>query len=189
VTDADLARRAREGDSDAFGELVDLHRGAVFRAARAALGSHAEAEDAAQEAFVIAYRRLATFRGEASFRTWLLAIAWRHALRRRRSLALRLRRFPYGTDDESTRSQPPDDARSNPQAALETAELTRHVRRLVGGLPGRLRDPLLLMAAGDHTYDEAAALTGVPAGTLKWRVAEARRMLRERLVGLGYADE
>ena len=86
MTDADLVARAREGDDSAFGELVERHRAAVFRATLAALGSHAEADDAAQDAFVLAYKRLDGFRGDASFKTWLLAIAWRQAISRRRSV-------------------------------------------------------------------------------------------------------
>src|SRR3954453_21872333 len=75
--DLDLVRRAQAGDADAFGELVERNRRAVFRAALAVLGSAAEADDAAQDAFVMAYRKLGSFRGEAAFRTWILAIAWR----------------------------------------------------------------------------------------------------------------
>src|SRR5262249_54559671 len=85
VTDAELVERARRGDRAAFGELVDRHRSAVYRAARAALGSAADADDAAQEAFLSAYRRLSSFRGDASFKTWLLTIAWHHAINHRRS--------------------------------------------------------------------------------------------------------
>ena len=61
VSDADLVTRARQGDPDAFGELVDRHQAAVYRAALAALGSPADAEDAAQDAFLLAYRRLDGF--------------------------------------------------------------------------------------------------------------------------------
>ena len=93
MNDAELVARARQGDAAAFGELVDRHRAAVFRAARAALGSHADAEDAAQDAFLLAYRRLDTFRGQASFKTWLLTIAWRQAINRRRSLSSIWRRM------------------------------------------------------------------------------------------------
>ena len=85
VSDVDLVTRARQGDAAAFGELVDRHRTAVYRAALAALGSHADAEDAAQDAFLLAYRRIESFRGEASFKTWLLAIAWHQAINRRRA--------------------------------------------------------------------------------------------------------
>ncbi len=86
VSDAELIARARQGDTAAFGELVNRHKAAVYRAALAALGSPADADDAAQDAFVSAFRRLATFRGEASFKTWLLTITWNQALNRRRKL-------------------------------------------------------------------------------------------------------
>ena len=86
VTDAELVERARQGDAVAFGELVDRHRSAVYRAALAALRSPADAEDAAQDAFLTAYRRLSSFRGESSFKTWLLTIAWHQAINQRRGL-------------------------------------------------------------------------------------------------------
>jgi RNA polymerase sigma-70 factor (ECF subfamily) len=84
VTDGELVERVRSGNTAAFGELVDRHRGAVFRAAFAALGNEADAEDVAQEALVLAFRRLDQFRGDASVRTWMVSIAWRLALSRRR---------------------------------------------------------------------------------------------------------
>ena len=90
VTDAELVALARQGDHEAFGELVTRHQTAVYRAALAAVGSPAEAEDASPDAFVSAYRRLGSFRGDASFKTWLLTIAWNHAINRRR----RLTRWP-----------------------------------------------------------------------------------------------
>ena len=93
VTDADLVNRARQGDPAAFGELVDRHRTAVYRAAMAALGSHADADDVAQETFVAAYRRLKGFRGDASFKTWLLTIAWNQSINRRRSVVRIVRRI------------------------------------------------------------------------------------------------
>jgi RNA polymerase sigma-70 factor (ECF subfamily) len=60
------------------------------------------------------------------------------------------------------------------------------VRTLIRGLPRKLRDPLLLTASGNHSYEEAAAILGVPIGTAKWRVAEARRRLKAKLQALGY---
>jgi RNA polymerase sigma factor (sigma-70 family) len=186
VSDAELVARARQGDTAAFGELVDRHRAAVYRAAHAALGSAREAEDVAQEAFLAAYRKMATYRGEASFKTWLLTIAWRRAISRRRRLASRWRRFVPGDPSES----PPRgrEART-PEGALIDAEMAQHVQRLVRALPARLRDPLLLCAAGEQTYHEIAVVLGIPDGTLKWRVAEARKRLKQRLTALGYGDE
>ena len=72
----ELVERARAGDTEAFDELAHRHGGAVYRAALAALGSPSDAEDVAQEALVLAYRSLNSYRGEASFKTWVVAIAW-----------------------------------------------------------------------------------------------------------------
>src|SRR5215467_9413788 len=82
--DLELVRRA--GDVAAFGELVERNRRAVFRAALAAVGSATEADDVAQEAFITAFQKLDGFRGEASFKTWLLSITWRKAIDRRKSV-------------------------------------------------------------------------------------------------------
>ena len=100
MTDLDLVRLAQAGDVEAFGELVERNRRAVFRAALACVGSPAEADDVAQDAFITAYKKLHTFRGEAQFRTWLLSITWRKAIDRRKSISrwLRLAVSP-GRDD------------------------------------------------------------------------------------------
>src|SRR5688500_6166407 len=86
AVDLALVRLAQAGDDHAFGQLIERNRRAVYRAAYAALGSEADADDVAQETFVAVYQKLQGFRGDASFRTWLLAIAWRKALDRRRSV-------------------------------------------------------------------------------------------------------
>jgi RNA polymerase sigma-70 factor (ECF subfamily) len=90
VEDDELVERALKGDASAFDELVLRYGTAVYRAALAALGSPADAEDVMQDAFLLAYRKLSHFRGEASFKTWLLAITWHRALRRRQNPARRL---------------------------------------------------------------------------------------------------
>ena len=123
--DPDLVRRAQAGDTDAFGELVQRNRRAVFRAALAALGSTADADDVAQEAFVTAYRKLGSFRGDAAFRTWLLAITWRKALDRRKSVArwLRLTVTPTDSDADAANwiEQMPADQRTQEEDARRRA--------------------------------------------------------------------
>lgn len=185
VSDSELVERARRGDHAAFGTLVDRHRIPVFRAALAALGSREDAEDVAQEAFVAAYQHLQEFREEASFKTWLLAIAWRKALTRRRSVRSLLRRFVQ--PPEEVEWQVPDASRTQEQAAIDE-ELQRHIRTEIARLTPRLRDALLLSAVGDQGYTEAAGTLGIPVGTLKWRVSEARRQLRVRLAAAGYGQ-
>ena len=187
MTDAELVDRARRGDADAFGTLVERHGCAARRAALAVLRSPQEADDVAQEALVTAYRKLDTFRGECAFRTWLLRIAWRQAQDRRRGLARRLRRLlPWAAAGE--RGGAPEAILASPDQALAAGELHDHIARLVEALPARLRDPLLLASSGEHTYAELSTILDVPAGTLKWRVSEARRLLKERLARHGYRD-
>ena len=68
-------------------------------------------------------------------------------------------------------------------------ELQRNVTRLIGTLPKKLRDALLLAGTGEHTYEQISQMLGAPLGTVKWRVSEARRVLKKKLAALGYAYE
>ena len=181
VTDAELVERARAGDHAAFGLLVDRYQHVVVRAVRAVLGPGNDADDVAQDVFLRAFRRIGGFRGEATVKTWLLAIAWRQALSHRRSIASRLRRFTAASDDAL---DPPSTGRLQDQA-LADIELRRAVARVVRALPAKYREALMLFATGDHTFDEMSQALGVPAGTLKWRVSEARKRVKQKLERLG----
>jgi RNA polymerase sigma-70 factor (ECF subfamily) len=179
-----LVAAARTGDREAFGDLVTMHQRIVYRTALAALGTREDAEDATQEAFVIAWQKLSGFRGEALFRTWLLTIVWRKALDRRRQRRLWWNRTQSGTMpalvDPLDRAQ--DDAPS-PERAAVSRDMADRVRHEIVQLSPKLKDTLLLATSGEHTYEEIATLLGVPLGTVKWRVAEARRLVLERLDG------
>ena len=192
--DLELVRLAQAGDPDAFGELVDRNRRAVFRAALAALGSPADADDVTQETFVTAYRKLGSFRGEAQFRTWLLSITWRKAIDRRKRAArwLKVVVSPFRAGPEQDMPDPMEqmasDARSQEHTVLDD-ELHENVTRLIRTLPRKLRDALLLAGTGEHTYQQIGQMLGAPVGTVKWRVSEARRVLKKKLAALGYAYE
>ncbi len=177
VDDGDLVEQVRGGDAAAFGELVDRHRSAVYRAALAALGNAADAEDVAQEALVLAYRRIDQFRGDASVRTWMISIAWRLSLSRRRRLSWKVRRmFTSAGELDGVRSPT-----RSPEARLQTAETVATVRRHIRQLPPKLRDALLLAAAGDLTQDELAKALNIPPGTFRGRVRDARLRLKKAL--------
>jgi len=192
ASDLDLVRRAQAGDADAFGELVERNRRAVFRAALAALGSAAEADDVAQDAFVMAYRKITSFRGDAAFRTWLLAIAWRKALDRRKSLTrwLRITAAPPDADADAPNwiEHMPADQRTQ-EEDLAAAQLQHKVKLLIRTLPRKLRDAILLAGSGDYTYEQISHILGVPVGTVKWRVSEARRVLKQKLAAVGHAHD
>lgn len=188
-SDLELVRRAQAGDTEAFGELVERNRRAVFRAALAALGSPAEADDVAQEAFVTAYRKLDGFRGEAAFRTWLLAITWRKAIDRRTTMARWLRltvsSVDFGEGSSDIMDRAPANTRSQ-EDELAAAELRQILRRLIGTLPRKLRDALLLAGSGEYSYEQISHMLETPVGTVKWRVSEARKLLKQKLGALGY---
>ena len=181
MTDAELVLLARQGDADAFDQLVLRHQAAAYRAALAALRSPAEAEDAVQEAFVRAWSRLDRFRGDASFRTWLLTIVWNRALSRRRSLSRWWRRHSELDDAAAVESET-----RSPGAA--DAEMRRHASAAIQRLSPKLRDTLLLAQSGEYDYAAIGEMLKIPVGTVKWRVSEARKKVRAELAALGYVD-
>ena len=177
MTDGELVEQVRRGDAAAFGELVQRHRGAVYRAALAALGNDADAEDVAQDALVLAYRRIDQFRGDASIRTWMVSIAWRLSLSRRRRLWWKVNKL--GTQE--TELYVLRDATPSPEARLQSAQFVETVQQQIRRLPPKLRDALLLAAAGDLTQDEIAAALNIPGATFRGRVRDARLRLKARL--------
>ena len=188
-----LVRRAQAGDVEAFGELVERNRRAVFRAALAAVGSPTEADDVAQEAFVTAFQKLKGFRAESSFKTWLLSITWRKAIDRRKSVTRWVQRMvgPAHSSETGEEWNPMDRLPAggpSQEDDLMTSDLQNRLKPLIASLPKKLRDALLLAGSGDHTYDEIGTMLKIPTGTVKWRVSEARKVLKYKMTSMGYTD-
>jgi RNA polymerase sigma-70 factor (ECF subfamily) len=159
--DPNLVRRARDGDRDAFDEIVRALRPPVVRYVDHLVRDRALAEDVTQEAFVRCYRNLDRYQFEGRFTTWLVQIARNAGID-----AIRAR-------DRHTRAWqrvPPAAPATDPHARAE-------IRAALASLPARLREPLLLVEVTGFTYLEAAEVLGVPAGTVKSRVFHARRQL------------
>jgi RNA polymerase sigma-70 factor (ECF subfamily) len=186
-----LVRQAQAGSAEAFCALVDLHQRAARRVAATALGQSPDVDEAVQDACVTAWQRIDRLEDPAAFRPWLLRITWRKALDRRRSIGTWLKRLVSG-DRESASSElelPIDrvaDARATVDEQLLSRERDAIVAQMIRSLPPRLRDPFLLAATGEHRYEDIAAMLSIPVGTVKWRIAEARRMLREKLARVGF---
>ena len=181
-----LVEAAARGDREAFGELVLLHERVAVRTALAALGRLADAEDAAQDAFLLAWRKLPAFRGDASFRTWLLTIVWRQALAKRRVRQKWWQRFvtvaAEGDDTERFVARLASGEPGPEQQAVDRSR-ARETAAAIARLSPKLRDTLLLAASGEHSYDDIGRLLGVATGTVKWRVAEARRLVTQTIEG------
>lgn len=183
-----LAVRARAGDRDAFCSLVELHQRAARRIAVAALGNHADADEAVQDACLTAWRRIDKLDDPSAFRAWLLRIAWRKAIDRRRSVAAWLGRLRRTIDEDDDAIEMIPAGGPLPDVELLSRERDRALARMIRTLPPKLRDPFLLAATGEHRYEDIAQLLGVPVGTVKWRMAEARRILRDKLERLGFGE-
>jgi RNA polymerase sigma factor (sigma-70 family) len=179
--EAELVSRARSGDASAFGALVDAFTEVAFRTAYLVTGDAAEAEDAAQEAFVKAYRALDRFREGSPFRPWLLRIVGNTARNRRRSTGRRLG-LMLRAQAEAPRSPPAPSA----EAYVLRVERRRALLDAVNALPP---DDRLVIGARyflDLPEAEIAALAGVAPGTVKSRLFRARRRLAD---ALGRRDE
>jgi RNA polymerase sigma-70 factor (ECF subfamily) len=174
-----LALLAKGGDAEAFCALIELHRRAARRVATVALGDSPEVEEAVQDACIAAWRRVTSLEDPTAFRAWLLRITWRKSLDRRRSVRALLKRVVDVIDGTVDQSPGAD-------RLLLDDERDRIVAQMIRSLPARLRDPFLLAASGEHRYEEIAVMLRIPAGTVKWRVSEAKRMLREKLTRVGF---
>ncbi len=195
-----LAQQAQAGSAEAFCALVELHQRAARRVAATALGQNPDVEEAVQDACITAWQRINRLEDPASFRAWLLRITWRKALDRRRSIVGWLKRvggapgtFVRRSVGEGGSSAPsPLDHVADAGALADEQMLSRErdlvVSQMIRSLPPRLRDPFLLAATGEHRYEEIAAMLGIPLGTVKWRIAEARRVLRDKLARVGFGQ-
>ena len=182
-----LVALAKTGDRAAFGRLIEGHLTAARRVALAAVGQPTDADEAVQEASVAAWKRLDGLNDPGAFRGWFMRIVWRKAIDRRRSLRSWLDRFGSASmDDAQPMAFPAADP--PPDAILMSRELAIAIAQVIRALPRKLRDPFLLAASGDHRYEEIATMLGTPLGTVKWRISEARRLIRAKLDRMGHGD-
>ena len=177
-SDEALAERVRaSGDAAAFSLLVHRYRGRIIALARRMLtGSNSdEAEDVAQEVFVAAFDKRASFRRGESFRPWLYRIAVNRCLDRLRSQSRRPSILDIGSVPEpSLRGAEPIDT-------LLAEEGEARLREAVAALPPKLRAVFVLRHLDDLSYDEIAQASGLPLGTVKTYLFRARADLRAAL--------
>jgi RNA polymerase sigma factor (sigma-70 family) len=175
LDERELVARARRGDADAYEELVHAYQGIALRTAYLFAGDAADAEEAAQDAFVKAHRALWRFRPGSPFKPWLLRIVANEARNRRRSagrraaLALRAAQEPSG------------EAAPSPEAALLDAERREELLAALNRLDVRDREALACRYLLDLSEAETAAALGVRPGTVKSRLSRALGRLRTEL--------
>ena len=177
-SDDQLIARAKDGDVDAYGELVRRHEQVTFRTAFAVCGNAADAEDAAQEALIKAYRALPGFRAGAPWRPWLLRIVANEARNRRRAAGRRAHLV--------TRLAPqPAEGATAPEDALLAGTERQALADALRALDPPQRQVVVLRHLVGLTEAECAAVLGCRPGTVKSRLSRALDNMRTTLEGVG----
>jgi RNA polymerase sigma-70 factor, ECF subfamily len=174
-SDHKLVARTLDGELSAFEQLVQRHRGVVFRVAARIVGPD-DAEDVSQDAFLRAYHRLDRFAGAAPFRSWLLRIAQNAAL----DTLARKQRQPVQAPPDPDAS-PDDDPRRQPASELERRERLQRLELKLRLLRPDYRSLLVLRDLEELPYEDIAVVLEVPLGTVKGRLHRARAELIEVL--------
>jgi len=179
-------RLAMRGDRPAFDRLVLSCQDDVVSAASYYLGNEEDGADAAQEAFLKAYRALPGFRLGSSFKTWVLRIALNTAksLRMRGRAKKRgggARRAPGGPEGAGPDEIPGPEASSSPSALLERKEVKEALERAIVELEHEAREVIVLRDLAGRSYEEISAALDLPLGTVKSRVHRARLELQKKL--------
>lgn len=176
LSEAELVERAKRGDQDAYGELVHAYQGIAFRTAYLLTGSAAEAEDAAQDAFVKAYYALGRFRPGAELRPWLLRIVANEARNRRRSAGRRTNLALRAAADPLSGGAAP-----SPEANLLASEGQSALLAAVNELPEEQRQVIACRYFLELSEEETAAALGWRKGTVKSRLSRGLARLREQM--------
>jgi RNA polymerase sigma-70 factor (ECF subfamily) len=182
IPEAELVSTAARGNARSFERLMRQYNRTMFRTARAILKDDAEAEDALQDAYMQAYRSLATFRADARFSTWLARIVVNESLMRLRKQSRRASILPIQAAapvDEV--EQVSDDAMEKPETSAARAEMRRLLEAQIDLLPDAYRTVFMLRAVEEMSVEETAAVLGVPEATVRTRFFRARSLLREGL--------
>lgn len=179
-SDAELARRALDGEDHAFTQLMRRHKGWLYRFVRRYVGDADAAYEVVQESFVAAWRNLGRYDAGRSFASWMRAIALNKCRDRARRLAVR--RFILGEkDDQSSEAQAQADPAPDGEESVVSAQRRAAVQKAIDRLPTKLKEPLLLTYFDELTQQEAALLLGVSVKTVETRVYRARQQLAELL--------
>jgi RNA polymerase sigma-70 factor, ECF subfamily len=176
--DQELVIKAKAGDIGAFEELVDRHSDVVFRVAARTVGRE-DAQDVSQDAFLRALSRIDSYRGQGSFRAWLLQITHNTAL----NTAARKRAEPVEDLPEpgDPAPQPAVAGEREPAVRLEREERRRRLELKLRGLRMEHRTVLVLRDVEGLSYEEIAEITDTPLGSVKGRLHRARTELIDAL--------
>jgi RNA polymerase sigma-70 factor (ECF subfamily) len=185
--DTELVARAAQGDAGAFERIMRRHNRRLFRTARSILKDDHETEDALQDAYLLAWRALGSFRAEAKLSTWLVRIVVNEALGRlrRRNAQGGAQVIPLDAAIEAAEPQTEawmdQDPNQQPERAAMRAQVRRLIEARIDALPDAFRTVFVLRAVEELNVEEVAAALDIPEATVRSRLFRARSLLREGL--------
>lgn len=175
---------AREGDQRAFEQLIHRYEKRVFALTKRMCKNPADAEEAAQEAFLAAWQGLPFFRGDASFSTWLYRLASNACVDLLRKEGRHQAAAGPSLNDEDAVLELPDEA-PTPHTLAERTELREQIEEGLAALPEEYREVLILREIHQQSYDEIAEILSLDLGTVKSRINRGRKRLRNFLLESG----
>ena len=178
VSDEGLVGRAKQGDLEAYSELVRRHREMVYRTVLRFTRDHGDADDLAQETFLRAYREIRRFREKAGFSTWLYRIAVNLSLNHLKRKNREMGRQEF---DESFADRNPAPGFS-PESAFRSAEFQARLNDAVDSLPPAYKTSFVLVVYEGMSHGQAARILGCSENTVSWRLHKARKMLQAKLL-------
>jgi RNA polymerase sigma-70 factor, ECF subfamily len=177
--EADWVRRAYEGDVEAFSCLVEVYQTPVFNLCHRMLGNIEEAEDAAQETFLRAYRNMRGYDLQRSFSTWLLSIAAHYCIDQ-----IRRRRLSFLSFEDLPHYDPPD-LEPGPESSFFNNEDQQQVQRLLSSLSPQDRAAVVMRYWYDFSYEEIGESLSLTVSAVKSRLHRSRRLLADQWVKQG----
>lgn len=186
-SDTVLIARCQKADVAAFNEIVGRYKSKIYNYLYRMTGNAEDAEDLTQEVFVRMYSHIHSFRAEASLSTWLFRIAGNlcvDAFRRKkkeRGVVSSLDAPAYHDDEDSHATRDVPDLKAAPETLFSRKELGGQIEAALAKLPPKLRSAVVLHDIEGLAYEEIAAVEGIPLGTVKSRIFNARVALREHL--------
>jgi len=181
--DRRLVRRALRGDRRAFETIVRRYEQPLLNYVGRMVRDREQALDATQEVFLRAYSQLSSFRAEYKFSTWLFRIASNHLIdtwRKKKVTAVSLDQ-PFNDAEDDGRTLQVADETASVVRTLERKELRTRLEAAIAELPSHLRELFVWRHVNGLSYEEMAEIKGLPVGTIKNRVFQAKEMLRRTL--------
>ncbi|MDQ1284402.1 MAG: polymerase sigma factor [Patescibacteria group bacterium] len=183
ISDNDLARVVREGDSERYGEIIERYQGKLFAYLYRLIGNREEAQDLLQDVFIKVYRNLRGYDADRKFSSWIYRIAHNEAVNhiKRKSL----KRFVSWESVVSTKDKL--ESSSNEEGAQDAwvrKEISQEVNAAIDKLPAKYKQVLLLRYYSDNSYEEISEILGRPVNTVGTLINRAKRKLAEELESL-----